>query len=76
MHGLDSPVDCLDGIGKQRFEMLSACGVHTVGDLLGHIPFRYEDRSRFRPIASVGENEWALLCGDVCRAGGVQTRRR
>jgi len=76
MQDIDSPVDCLDGIGKQRFEMLSACSVHTVGDLLKHIPFRYEDRSRFRTISSIKENEWVLICGDVTAAGYIQTRRR
>ena len=76
MYGLDSPVDCLEGIGKQRLEMLLSGGIHTVSDLLAHTPFRYEDRSRFRAISSIKENEWVLICGDVCSAAYVRTRRR
>jgi len=76
MNGMDASVECLDGIGKQRCEMLSACGVRTVGDLLDHIPFRYEDRSRFRTISSLKDNEWVLVSGEVCRVGGFRTRRR
>ncbi|MEJ2110526.1 MAG: DEAD/DEAH box helicase, partial [Acidobacteriota bacterium] len=68
--------ECLDGVGRQRSEMLSHCGVRTVGDLLNHIPFRYEDRSRFRTIASIKENEWVLICGEITRAGNVRTRHR
>ncbi|MBN2321489.1 MAG: ATP-dependent DNA helicase RecG [Acidobacteria bacterium] len=73
---MDESVQSLDGIGPQRSEALAACGIHNVGDLLGHIPFRYEDRSRFRPISSLKENEWVLISGEVCRAGGFRTRRR
>ena len=73
---MDETVECLEGIGKQRAEMLAACGVRTLGDLLDHIPFRYEDRSRFRPISSLAENEWALIRGEVRRIGGYRTRRK
>ncbi|MBN2241600.1 MAG: ATP-dependent DNA helicase RecG [Acidobacteria bacterium] len=76
MIGIEDSVGSLDGIGPQRTEALAACGIRTVGDLLAHIPFRYEDRSRFRPISSLKENEWALVCGEVCRAGAYRTRRR
>jgi ATP-dependent DNA helicase RecG len=76
MSGMDESVECIDGVGKQRSGMLAGCGIRTVGDLLAHIPFRYEDRSRFYPISSLKENDWALICGEVCRAGGFRTRRR
>jgi ATP-dependent DNA helicase RecG len=76
MLGIDEPVATLDGIGPQRSEMLSACGIRTVGDLLEWLPFRYEDRTRFQRISSLKENEWALVCGEVSRAGFIKTRRR
>ena len=47
-----------------------------MGDFLGYIPFRYEDRTRFRPIPSLREGEWGLICGEVCSTGGFETRRR
>ena len=76
MLGMDEPVGTLEGIGPQRREMLSGCGIRTVGDLLDHLPFRYEDRSRFVPISTLKENEWVLICGDVSHTGAVKTRRR
>lgn len=76
MSGMDEPVGILEGIGPQRSEALAAVGVRTVGDLLAHIPFRYEDRTRFQPISSVKDNEWVLICGEVCRATGYRTPRR
>ena len=76
MSGMDDSVGNLDGIGPQRSEALAASGIHTVGELLGHLPFRYEDRSRFRPISSLKNDEWVLICGEVCRVGGYRTRRR
>jgi ATP-dependent DNA helicase RecG len=76
MTGMDESVESLEGIGPQRREALADCGVRTIGDLLGYIPFRYEDRSRFHPISSVKDSEWVLVCGEVCRAGGFRTRRR
>jgi len=74
--GLDASVECIDGVGKQRFEMLSGLGIHTVGDLLRHIPFRYEDRSRFQAISTIKENEWVLVCGEVSRAGGIRAGKK
>jgi len=73
---MNESVENLDGIGPQRSAALADYGVHSIGDLLGHIPFRYEDRSRFRPIVSLKENEWVLVCGEVSRTGGFRTRRR
>ena len=73
---MDDSVETLEGIGKQRCEALAALGIRTVGDLLAHVPFRYEDRTRFRSISSLKDNEWALICGEVCRAGGYRTRGR
>ena len=73
---MNESVENLDGIGPQRSAALADYGVHSIGDLLGHIPFRYEDRSRFRSIVSLKENEWVLICGEVCRATGYRTPRR
>ena len=73
---VDTPVQFLKGIGPRRSEMLAAHGIRTAGDLLGYIPFRYEDRTQFRPIQSLREGETVLICGEVCNTGGFDTRRR
>lgn len=53
---LDRPIQYLPGIGAKRAETLAAeIDVHTFGDLLMHIPFRYVDRSKVYKIAEIGE---------------------
>src|SRR5271155_3542813 len=46
----DTPVQMIKGVGPQRAELLAQRGVHTLGDLLNYLPFRYEDRIRFSTI--------------------------
>ena len=72
----DTAVQYLKGIGPRRSEELAAHGIRTVGDLLGYLPFRYEDRTQFRSIQSLAEGEWVLIRGEVCGAGGFDTRRQ
>jgi ATP-dependent DNA helicase RecG len=73
---MDTPVQFLKGIGPRRAEMLAAHGIRMIGDLLDYIPFRYEDRTQFRPIHSLREEEWVLIRGTVCSVGGFDARRR
>jgi ATP-dependent DNA helicase RecG len=73
---LDDAVQFVKGIGPRRSEMLAAQGIRTVGDLLECIPFRYEDRTMFRPIRSMREGEWVLIKGEVCSVGGFDARRK
>jgi ATP-dependent DNA helicase RecG len=72
---VDTPVQYLKGIGPRRYEMLAAHDIRTIGDLLEYAPFRYEDRTQFRSIQSLGEEEWVLISGEVCSVGGFDARR-
>jgi ATP-dependent DNA helicase RecG len=69
-------VQYLKGIGPKRSETLAAQGIHTIGDLLDYVPFRYEDRTMFRPIQSIKENEWVLIRGEISGIGGGDGHRR
>lgn len=73
---METAVQYVRGIGPRRSEMLAAHGIRTIGDLLGYLPFRYEDRTQFRPIVSLREGEWVLIQGRVCSTGGFDTRRK
>jgi ATP-dependent DNA helicase RecG len=73
---IDDAVQFIKGIGPRRSEMLAAHGIRTTGDLLDYLPFRYEDRTQFRPIPSLREGEWGLICGKVCSLGGFEAKRR
>jgi len=61
---LSAPLQTLPGIGPVRAGRLAEAGFETVGDLLAHLPFRYEDRS---VIVSVGE---ALAAFDASSPAG------
>ncbi len=73
---LDAPVQYIKGVGPKRAESLAAQGIRTVGDLIDYPPFRYEDRSVYRPIGSLREWEWVLTRGRICSVGGFESRRR
>ncbi len=73
---LESPVQYMKGIGPRRSEFFAAHGIRTIGDLIGYPPFRYEDRTEFRPIQSLVEGEWVLTRGRVCGVGGFEGRSR
>ena len=72
---LDDPLLSLNGIGPRRAADLERVGLRTVGDLLSRFPLRYEDRSTFRDMATVGEGEVATMCGTVVSCGLRLTRR-
>ena len=45
---VETPIEFVKGIGAKRAEWLrSELGIYRVQDLLEHVPFRYEDRTRF-----------------------------
>ena len=73
---LEAPVQFLKGVGPRRAEMLAAHGIRTIGDFLEHLPFRYEDRSRFRSITSLRAEEFVLIRGRVSSVVGQEGMRR
>ncbi len=50
---LSDEVQHLKGVGPQRAALLAERGIRTVEDLLGYLPFRYEDRIRFSAIREI-----------------------
>ena len=58
---LDLPASRLPGIGPESAKLLERLEVRTIGDLLWHLPTRYKDFSKFRPLRSlVAEQEQPL----------------
>jgi ATP-dependent DNA helicase RecG len=63
----------LKGIGPKSADALAAEGIHSVLDLLLHLPRRYEDRTRTTGLDTPLEpGSWVLLRGRVV---GVRQRR-
>jgi ATP-dependent DNA helicase RecG len=73
---LNNPVKYLRGVGPQRAATLEERGISTVGDLLGYLPFRYEDRIRFTPIAELVPGQVYTVSGEVSAGGGNTIRFR
>jgi ATP-dependent DNA helicase RecG len=72
---LSTAVQYVKGIGPRLAEVLGAKGLHTVGDLLHYLPFRYEDRLNPRGIAVLRPGEMATVIAEVRTSGLFRTRR-
>jgi ATP-dependent DNA helicase RecG len=62
----------LKGVGPHRAELLAKRGLHTFEDLLGYLPFRYEDRIRFAKIREVAPGQIYTVQAEV--SGGSLVR--
>ncbi|MGH9572587.1 MAG: ATP-dependent DNA helicase RecG [Candidatus Acidiferrales bacterium] len=71
---LNSPVLYLKGVGPQRAASLAERGVTTVGEILNYLPFRYEDRIRFTPIAEIVPGQVVTILAEVAPGGGGTVR--
>ena len=65
---LKDPVTRLAGVGEKVAQQLARLGVVFVGDLLWHLPQRYEDRGTVRPLATVLPGESVLIAVTVTEA--------
>jgi ATP-dependent DNA helicase RecG len=70
---LERALDVLPGVGPAVKKKLERLGLVTVGDLLGHRPFRYEEPVPVRRIAELGRDEEVAIEGEIL---SVSKRRR
>ena len=59
------PLRYVKGIGPKRAAQLARHGLLTVGDLLYHLPFRYEDWRTLSPIAALRPGEQATTFAEI-----------
>ena len=71
---LTSEARMIKGVGPQRAELLAERGIYTVGDLLGYLPFRYEDRVQFSQVKDIQPNGTYTIRARVI--GGQAIRNR
>src|SRR5215470_8960558 len=73
---LATPLTYVKGVGPARAAMLESKGLVTVEDLLGYVPFRYEDRSNLKTIAQLAPGEMATVIAEVrsARLSGFKRR--
>ncbi|MBV6521475.1 MAG: ATP-dependent DNA helicase RecG [Gemmatimonadaceae bacterium] len=72
---LDMPVKFLKGVGEPRAELLGRLGIRKAGDLLWHVPHRYEDASTIMPIVAVEPGMDVTVMGRVVSKGVLPTRK-
>lgn len=58
-------VTALKGVGPRLAEKLARLGLHTVQDVLFHLPFRYQDRTRTVPIGQLRVGTEAVVVARV-----------
>jgi ATP-dependent DNA helicase RecG len=61
MTGLDTDVRYIKGIGEKKAQALNKLGVFSLYDLISYFPRKYEDRSKFCPIAAAIPGESACI---------------
>ncbi len=72
---LDTPITYLKGVGHARAIMLGRLGIRVAGDLLRHVPHRYEDATTVTPIDNAAVGADVTVLGRVVATGVLPTRK-
>ena len=70
------PLSTLTGVGASQAAKLAKIDLHTVQDLLLHLPLRYEDRTQLYAINDLLPGIWATVEGEVLHTDITFGRRR
>ena len=60
-----TPVTVLRNVGPRIAERLTRLNIHSVEDLLFHLPFRYQDRTRVFPIGTLRPGIEVVIEGEI-----------
>ena len=71
---LETEVQYVKGVGDKLAQVLSKLNLYTLGDLLFHLPRRYEDRRHFRKIAHARIGEAVTVSGKLVTVDNVKVR--
>ena len=72
---LNTEVRMIKGVGPQRAELLAQRGIYTLEDLLGYLPFRYEDRIHFSKVKEIQPNGTYTIRARVMSGQAIRTTR-
>lgn len=70
------PLSTLTGVGASQCNKLAKIGLHTIQDLLLHLPLRYEDRTQLYAIGDLLPGVYATVEGEVLNCTVQFGRRR
>lgn len=71
---LETEVQYVKGVGTKLAQVLSKLNLYTLGDLLFHLPRRYEDRRQFRKIAHARAGDAITVSGKLVTVDNVKVR--
>ena len=69
------PITHLKGVGPRIAEHLKRININNIEDVLFHLPYRYEDRSRVATIGSLRSGQASVIEGEIDHAEVAFTRR-
>lgn len=72
----NTPVTAVKGVGEKLAEKLARLGIVSVQDLLLHLPYRYEDRTRIEAIGAVRPGQRVAIVGRIDHTDIAYGRRR
>src|SRR5258708_7912066 len=72
---LGTEVRMIKGVGPQRAELLAQRGIYTLEDLLGYLPFRYEDRIHFSKVKDIQPNGTYTIRARVMSGQAIRNMR-
>src|SRR6267378_8553531 len=72
---LSTEVRMIKGVGPQRAELLAQRGIYTLEDLLGYLPFRYEDRIHFSKVKDIQPNGTYTIRARVMSGQAIRNMR-
>ncbi|NUL82609.1 MAG: ATP-dependent DNA helicase RecG [Armatimonadetes bacterium] len=71
---LSTEVQFVPGVGPKVAQLLAKLEIYTLGDLLWHLPRRYEDRRRFLNVARARPGEYGLFKGKIITVDNQKAR--
>jgi ATP-dependent DNA helicase RecG len=72
---LSTPINFLKGVGPRRADVLRRLGIVLAGDLLYHVPHRYEDATTVSPVSALEPGQDGTVIGTVVSTGVLPTRK-
>lgn len=70
------PISSLKGVGPSMTTKLEKIGLHSLQDLLFHLPLRYEDRTRITTIRDCLPGIFTNIIGEITNNQIIQGKRR
>lgn len=73
---LDDSITKISGIGEKKAKYFEKMKVKTIRDLIFHFPIRYEDRSNFKKISQIANDERVASFGRIISFEKTMPRKK